>query len=781
MTTDSFPRTGAPPEHFGRYRILKKLGEGGLGVVHLAHDPDLNRLVALKTPRRTDAAESFRRAARVAASLHHPNICPLYEAGAIDGTPYLTMAYIDGTTLAERLRLGRLPAAEAATLVRTVALALAEAHDGGVIHRDVKPSNILINRRGEPILTDFSLSAVGTPAYLAPERIRGESLEDGRAGDIYSLGVVFYELLTGSPLFEDSADCAPDLDPRFGAVCRTAAAKNPTERYPDMAAFAAALAPLAAAPAEPNNESWSLPLSSSGEKRPVTSGENSSKSPAVPPHWPWRLVAGLAACCGVFVAASFCYIQIKSWNNIVISPSPASTPSGDAPSAEVHLARASAYLDENDMGPAVQEANAALQFKPGSAAALAIRSRAEHREGMEEAADADCLAVYRESQRNPKDAPHSAREYAGRAGCFLRIDKGDEALADCTAAVHLDPNCTTAWLLSAQVWHNRGRPDAERQTYADAWRIVRPTTAAHYADLARITLALDRTDDALQCCKEAAWRDPKSSDAFEAWAQTWRRKGGHERAADAFARAAALLHPRWARDYVESSILHELAGDADRALADAGRALELAPRLSAAFRQRGAAFRAQKNRAAAAADFRAAIRTPRFAADYFDRAWLFNELGDHKRAADDLERSLALGLRSGEVHRELAHAYRRLGESDRAAAHLDAAFELLPADALLYSERGALALAAGRYGDAVRAYSEVLARTAPADHAALADLYDRRGVAFVRLEKYAEAAADYSRAIDNDPADPVLYRNRAAALIPAGDDEAADADVRKAE
>ncbi len=192
-----------------------------------------------------------------------------------------------------------------------------------------------------------------------------------------------------------------------------------------------------------------------------------------------------------------------------------------------------------------------------------------------------------------------------------------------------------------------------------------------------------------------------------------------------------------------------------------------------------------------------------------------NEIGDHGRAADDLEKALALGLRSGEVHRELAHARRNLKQYDRAAVHLDAALRLLPADALLSGERAALSLARGRPGDAARTYSEVLAqapddalayagrgdayiqmeeyesavgdftralaRTAPTDRAALADVYDRRGVALARLGRYTEAEADYSRAIDNDPADPVLYRNRAAARLRDGDDEAAEADVRKAE
>src|SRR3984957_1044812 len=102
MTTALSPWTGQPPESFGRYHILKKLGQGGMGTVYLAHDPELSRLIALKIPLEAagpETAERFRRAARAAASLQHPNICPIHEAGAIDGVPYLTMAYIAGHTL----------------------------------------------------------------------------------------------------------------------------------------------------------------------------------------------------------------------------------------------------------------------------------------------------------------------------------------------------------------------------------------------------------------------------------------------------------------------------------------------------------------------------------------------------------------------------------------------------------------------------------------------------------------------------------------------------------
>ena len=277
------------------------------------------------------------------------------------------------------------------------------------------------------------------------------------------------------------------------------------------------------------------------------------------------------------------------------------------------------------------------------------------------------------------------------------------------------------------------------------------------------------------------------------------------------------MNPHSARDYLDRSMLHGLAGETDLALADADRALELAPRLSAALRQRGSVYRRKNDREHAVADYKEAVAalTPRFAADYFDRGWLYNELGDYDRAAADLERALALGLESGEVRRELGHAYRDRKDYARARPHLDAAVRLLPDDALSFGERAELASADGRPGDAAddygRAlalgaddaatyaargdayflsqryekaaadYTRALARTPATDRAALADLYDRRGVDYARLARFAEAVADYDRAIANAPDDPVLYRNRAASRLRAGDDAAAEADVRKAD
>ncbi len=218
-------RVGADlPERFGRYDLQEVLGQGAFGVVYRARDTLLGRTVALKRlrPGRLDApgaVERFLREARSAAVLEHPHLVPVYDAGRIGEEPYLVTALIEGRNLADELAGHRPDFRRSARWVAELADALEHAHQKGVVHRDIKPSNILIDRDDRAHLADFGLardpsaeatlsldgSAVGTPAYMAPEQARGERGAVGARTDVYGLGVVLYELLTGSRPFQGTA------------------------------------------------------------------------------------------------------------------------------------------------------------------------------------------------------------------------------------------------------------------------------------------------------------------------------------------------------------------------------------------------------------------------------------------------------------------------------------------------------------------------------------------------------------------------------------------------
>ncbi len=269
----------------GRYTIQGMIGRGGMANVYKAFQPALERVVALKVMRAAltedpEFVERFRREARAVARLEHPNIVQIYDFDEIDGHSVLAMQFLDGGTLKERLTEvgGPLPPPEAARIVRGVAEALDHAHSLDIVHRDVKPSNVMLTKLGRVVVTDFGIAkmlgssttqytqtgvGVGTPDYMSPEQ--GQGMPIDRRSDVYALGAVAYEMLTGrvpftaeTPLavvFKHVRDPLPrpsELNPAIGpaieAVLDVAMAKKPEDRYAAAGAFAAALEGAVAAP-----------------------------------------------------------------------------------------------------------------------------------------------------------------------------------------------------------------------------------------------------------------------------------------------------------------------------------------------------------------------------------------------------------------------------------------------------------------------------------------------------------------------------------------------------
>jgi predicted Ser/Thr protein kinase len=266
----------------GRYRILNLLGKGGMGEVYRATDLTLGQSVALKFLPASAAAnpnllERFHGEVRVARQVSHPNVCRVYDIGEAEGMPYISMEYVDGDDLGVLLqRIGRLPAEKAMEITRKLCAGLAAAHARGVIHRDLKPQNIMLNRRGEVLIMDFGLAAIadqlsgaearnGTPAYMSPEQLKG--IEVTAKSDIYSLGLIIYELFTGKKPFAAASvaelilaqeattlagmtTLASDVDPAVEKVVRACLNPEAAKRPASALSVAAALPggdPLAAA------------------------------------------------------------------------------------------------------------------------------------------------------------------------------------------------------------------------------------------------------------------------------------------------------------------------------------------------------------------------------------------------------------------------------------------------------------------------------------------------------------------------------------------------------
>src|SRR5881409_99404 len=270
--------TGAPPVkiaahagellgELGDYELLEVVGRGGQGVVFRARQKSLNRIVALKVIGLGQWASKahlkrFRREAEAAASLEHPGIVPIHEVGERDGSCYFSMKFIEGGQLDEMVRRQPMPIRQAAELIAKVARTVHYAHEHGILHRDIKPGNILLDAKGEPHLTDFGLArlletestvtrtmeVMGTPSYMAPEQALGENAAVSSATDVYGLGAVLYQLLTGQPPFAGGTTYEtikllldtelrqprllnPKIDRDLSTICLKCLEKDPRRRY----------------------------------------------------------------------------------------------------------------------------------------------------------------------------------------------------------------------------------------------------------------------------------------------------------------------------------------------------------------------------------------------------------------------------------------------------------------------------------------------------------------------------------------------------------------------
>jgi len=269
--------TGDLPARIGPYRILRELGSGGMAIVYLGEDESGDRFavkLALHVRSSDEASvKRFYREARSARRVQHPNLCLVHDVGQDGNQYFLAMAWIEGETLAQFLASGQtMTTVRALELTRILADALHAAHDAGIVHRDLKPSNIMLRPDGQPVIIDFGMakrfdnsetlltltgSIGGTPGYMAPEQVIGASEEIGPLCDVYALGVVLYELLTGSPPFTGNAatilgsivsevppplqTLRPEIEPVLGALCLRALEKSPADRFASAQEFAATI------------------------------------------------------------------------------------------------------------------------------------------------------------------------------------------------------------------------------------------------------------------------------------------------------------------------------------------------------------------------------------------------------------------------------------------------------------------------------------------------------------------------------------------------------------
>jgi tetratricopeptide (TPR) repeat protein len=754
---------GELPAAFGRYELRRLLGQGGMGAVYLAHDSYLDRPVALKLPRlpgedHPQARERFLREARAAAGLRHPNICPVYDAGEIGQALYLSMAYIDGEPLSHRLhRHGALPVAEAAALAAAVARAMQEAHDRGIVHRDLKPANLMVDRRGQPVVMDFGLAqqpaaaevrltqsgaVVGTPAYMAPEQAQGTAEAVGPASDIYGLGVVLYEMLTGRVPFQGEAmgrllaqiqrdppprpsQFRPDLQPALEAICLKALAKNPEERFASMADFAAALAPFTEA--APAGAAPRLP-------------ETAEYAPPRRRRW-WLPAAAGALLLGVVLGVLRYATSGKRANDSPTGEGPAEGLAEDDPARQKlarRLAEGRLLIEAQQFDKAAAVAEQALELHPRSPGALALRGTARAGLGQREEALADCNAALKQN-------PETALAYRTRGILLLGQGLVDEAIADHTVAIRLEPDNHLGYTNRSGAYVSKGEP---AQAVADATEALKraPRMIQALRNRAAAHFLLGQYDNAIKDLDAVLEKDRGNANSY------WVRSLAHAQKGD----LTRARQDREAAEKLDGSYKGKPPPDVSPP------AKPSRPKLSAADRAAIARLVEQIERAHDKGDYKSVLKPA---------AEVLRLDPDHPRALE-LRAHALVAVGQTQEGRDLATRTARLYPSSHVAyftlgrfcgrrrqwageiAYYTIALRIKPDQSTTWNNRAYAYLQLGNYHQALADSHESF------KHGKHAVLFANRASIYVHLGEYAKALADLDAAIDRDPVNVGYYLQR---------------------
>jgi eukaryotic-like serine/threonine-protein kinase len=760
------------------YEIVAELGRGGMGVVYHARQQSLKRLVALKmilAGLHSDATARvrFRTEAEAVARLQHPNIVQIYEVGQYDGRPYLSLEYIDGHNLLQRVAGRAQTEREAAQLVETLARAVHAIHRRGILHRDLKPTNVLLTADGTPKITDFGLAKVldadggptrtetvlGTPSYMAPEQAAGDGRKVGEPADVYSLGAILYELLTGRAPFHgatplntlEQVRTQEPVPPRrlrgslsleLETICLKCLEKDPCKRYPSALALADDLRCfLEGQPIQARPVPACLRLWRSARRRPALVA--------------WTL-GGVALVCLLLTTGSYFHAadQLarhraeKKYQQFVQRRNEAFLYGLLTPDEGVLFLGGEAPAPMQRAESAAREA-LVLAGLGGKSKGMALAPGFPAPRKAETAADCYALLLVLASVRQRQPLPREGdRE---RYQEVLRILERAHQLGFQTRAYHLR---------RAQILEQLGEQEEARKDrdWAAALALEGP---------------LDHFLDGEEHYRRGDWA--RAMDSFNRtlslqpghfWAQFFLAVCHLEtqrwEAAKAGLNACLAQQPDFVWGYLFRSFANEKVQALTEAEADFQRALQLNPNEDARyvlFLTRGVLRFNQKELDRAAADFRAALALkPEQYNTYLNLAQVCLAQGKFEEAADQVKKALRLRPPLRVLvgyHVERARNLLREKRYEEAIQASEAALELSPNQPLPHEVRGRALLALGRYAQAEWAFSEYLRRGGEE----ASDIFKGRGLARMKLGKYPEAVDDYTRALERAP-EADLYQHR---------------------
>ncbi|MEZ6194553.1 MAG: tetratricopeptide repeat protein [Planctomycetota bacterium] len=798
---------GLRGRRIGDYELERELGSGGQGYVYLARHLRLGRAVALKLLPEVHALSPqarlrFEREAEVASRLDHPGICTVYELGEDEGVPFIAMRYVEGEPLDRKIRAAReARAADASSsrgltlsgtdggstereaqrsclaFAREAALALHEAHESGLVHRDVKPANIMVDREGRPVLLDFGLAhddtsdgglvvtrtgdVLGTPAYMSPEQIRGQRLD--RRTDVYSLGVTLFECLSMRRPFEAATRDAlhraitqdeppllgrvlPRVDRDLEVVIATALARNRDERYATAREFADEIGrvladePILARPAGPLKRL----------------GRWTRRHPQLA-----ALALVLAITLPTIAVLLTTYLndrprveaarraQIEVERDRLLSSASFELAEG-SPREALRLYREAADIEGDSAEAEAGVVMALIRSRDADGALRALEARAEvlgrgaasillRADALRIRGDAEAAAELERGAPAPADAFDHLVLAERALGAGERGEPGgfERALAHVTRAILL----------------------------ADGPRLLHFELRAHVAGHLRDADAIEETVEAL----EHRWPGAARAHRWAGFALE-RLPGGTERALEAYRRGVAC-DPRNAGIRDAYAFALQATGRLEEALVQNDAALVLLPDNPSLLHTRGVVLdglgRAEE---AEAAQRRAIVRDPGFAKAHNALGILMRKAKRYDEARTEIREAIALDPRLAPPHHNLALVDYEQGRLDDADANLAEALRLDPTLARSHYLLGMVRRAQGRLDDAIAAYREAI-RLEPG----MALAWNNLGGVFWDQRKAAEAAEAYERAVAADPSLAGPRVNLGRALFRLGKLDEADA------
>ncbi|MBI2901226.1 MAG: tetratricopeptide repeat protein [Planctomycetes bacterium] len=742
----------------GKYSVVREIARGGMGVVYEAQDPALRRRVALKVLLE-DKADSrlvarLHREAAVAAQLRHPNIVGVHEVATAEDESgrvvhFIAMDYVEGGTLADEIASGRRNRRDLLRMLEEVARAAGFAHAACVIHRDLKPSNILVDASGRALLTDFGLAraenfatrltrsnaVMGTPQYMAPEQVLGKSGEIDARSDVYALGIVLYEILTGRTPFHGETEARlyveilekdpapprsvnPAVSPELEAVCLKAVEKEPGRRYANGTEFADDLTRFLRGEAvrARSPSTWSRLARRIRRNRGISVALLAIVM---------LLLAG-AAIVGAIRNRSRRQLDEQREAQLRLS---AIWGTITERKREVRQLRVPAEQARGELAQAVARADAFIAERPSEPQGYYVRARGRAYLGNLDGAEEDArTALSLRPDFRPAWSLLGLLAMERYQRLIVLVDSTDDRADELSEilAGALDA-FGRGWTAESE------RGDSER--WGLAWQ-REDQIALRLAEAARLTYRERKPAEACGLLKRLMEREFQAEE-YARWIGVWE-------GSIAWLDTAVRLAPGYAEALVDRGNLKYRAGDFAAAVRDYDLALSVQPDSADACNNRGIARLARDDPRGAFADFDRAVRLrPNYWGSYLNRGNALRAMGDAKGAIEDYGRAIAMRPSGPNAFFSRGRAKAMLADWRGAVSDYDRAIELRDGYAPAYYWRGNAKNALGDVDGAIADYGRAVERKPD-----YVEAYLNRGNARATRREYDAAIADYDRAID---------------------------------